>query len=333
MAYESETEQLLSILKLKTPKIETNVRLQSNKGSFVVDLVLEDSRSIFFIEIKKKLSPDVISRFFFLKEWVYDSPEPKKERIFLIAAQDIDQNLANMATRLGFRVERVFFPLSELESPESIESLKVKITADKAWKTIVSLLKYQPTSIYNVKMKSGVSYGEAHRVITYLRSRDLLTRRGNFVSVSDVRPILNAAFWERPLKSLMIKHFNIKHDSVENIPMEISELLERNNVKHAFTGIAAYEICFGGIRNESSFDLYVDTSNPFFTGLMEDITTADETGIHLFVYSPDRDVFNESKKVENTRLVSDGQLLLDLSGGDKIAMQLATELVRRIGKI
>ena len=333
MAYESETEQLLSILKLRNPKIETEVRFQSNRRSFVVDLVMEDSRSIFFIEVKKKLSPDVIYRFFALKEWMSETPESNKEKIFLIAAQDIDQTLASMATLLGFRVERVFLPASELESPGSIESLKVKITADKAWKTIVSLLKYQPTSIYNVKMKSGVSYGEAHRVITYLRSRDLLTKRGNFVSVSDVRPILNAAFWERPLKSLMVKHFNIKHDSVENIPMEISELLERNNVKHAFTGIAAYGICFGGIRNESSFDLYVDISNPVFIGLMEDITTADESGIHLFLYSPDRDVFNESKKVVNTRLVGEGQLLLDLSGGDKMALQLANELVRHIGKI
>ncbi len=318
---------------MKSPKIEKEVRIHGEGGAFIVDLVMEDYASIFFIEIKRKLRPETIAKFFVAKEWITKSLKSHKERVFLVAAQDIDQTSLKMAELLGIKVERITISGSDLKMRNQTESVKIKITASKAWKVVIALLKYQPTSIYNIMKKSGVSYGESHRVVSYLRNRDLLTQKGNFVSVSDLRTILNAVFWERPLKSLMVEHYNIKYDTFDDIPRVISELLGRNGIKHAFTNIAAYERYFGGIRNESSYDLYTDTSNPIFQELISEITSTSESGVHLFIYKPDRDVFADSKKVESTQLVGTGQLLLDLCGGDKIALQLATELVKHIDKI
>ena len=53
----------------------------------------------------------------------------------------------------------------------------------------------------------------------------------------------------------------------------------------------------------------------------------------MFVYQPDRDLFAKTKDVSGTQLVDAEQLLLDLCGGDKIALQLAAEMVKNIDKI
>ncbi|MHB1709299.1 MAG: hypothetical protein ACYCT2_07490 [Thermoplasmataceae archaeon] len=333
MTFESLVKELQDKLKMKSPKIEKDVRIQGEGRAFIVDLVMEDQNSIFFIELQRKLSQDTIAKFFEAKEWITKSPKSHKERIFLIAAQDTDQISEKMAALLDIKVERIPISRYDIDVRVQMEPIKIKITANKAWKVVIALLRYQPTSIYNIMKKSEVSYGEAHRVVSYLRNRDLLTQKGNFVSVSDLRPILNAVFWERPLKSLMVEHYYIKNNIPGDIPRLISELLRRNDIDHAFTGIAAYERYFGGIRNESSYGLYVDTSNQSFRGLIREIISMNESGIHLLVYKPDRDVFMNSKSVENTQLVDTGQLLLDLCGGDKIELQLATEMVKHIDKI
>jgi hypothetical protein len=333
MTFESLVEELQEKLEMKSPKIEKDVRIQGGGRAFIVDLVMEDYESIFFIEFQRKLTPVTIAKFFEAKEWITKSGDSHKERIFLVAAQDIDQTSQRMADLLGIKVEKIAISRFDLGVESRPEQIKLKITANKAWKVVFALLRYQPTSIYNIMKKSGVSYGESHRVISYFRNRNLLSQKGNFVSVSDLRPVLNAVFWERPLESLMVEHYNIKVDAFEDIPGAISDQLKGNGIKHAFTSIAAYERYFGGIRNESSYDLYVDTSNPNFQELIREVTSTSESGIHLFVYQPDRDLFAKTKDVSGTQLVDAEQLLLDLCGGDKIALQLAAEMVKNIDKI
>ena len=48
--------------------------------------------------------------------------------------------------------------------------------------------------IYDIMKMGGVSYGEAQRVISSFRNRNLLKQNGNFVSVLDLKPILNEVF-------------------------------------------------------------------------------------------------------------------------------------------
>ena len=117
------------------------------------------------------------------------------------------------------------------------------------------------------------------------------------------------------------------------MPRIISNLLHRNGIEHAFTGATAYERYFGGIRNESSYDIYVDKSNPFFNDLITEFTSFDEKNAKLSVYKTDRYVFSGSTKIGDVILVSKEQLLLDLAGGDKITLQLASEMVKKLDKL
>lgn len=333
MKIDSIEEELQEILGIKPLRIDKEVRIQSDGRSYIIDVLMEDQTSIFYIEVKRKLTPEVVANFYIAKEIIMRLLEPDKKRIFLIASQNIDELSEKMATLLGIRVLKISLASPELNLQHHSEGMKVKITSKKAWKVVFSLLQYGPTSIYNIKKMSGVSYGEAHRVISYFRSRDLLKQNGNFVSVSDLRPILNAVFWERPMNSIMVDSYTLEYGSDENIPRIISNLLEKNGIDHAFTGLTAYERYFGGIRNESSYDLYVDNSNPIFNVLINEITSSGEKGAKLFIYKPDREVLSGSTKIGDVTLVSKEQLLLDLSGGDKISLQLASEMVSKLGKI
>ena len=301
-------------------RIEKEIRVQSEGRSFILDMLLEDQNSIFYIDVKRRLTPEAIANFYIAKEMITKFPGLGKERKFIIASQYTDEIYEKMAAQLGIRFLKVSLARSEPNFHDHSERTNVKITSKKAWNMIFSLLKYGPTSIYNIMKMSGVSYGEAQRVISSFRNRNLLKQNGNFVSVFDLKPILNEVFWERPIRSLLVKHYKLKYGTDEDVPRIISNLLHRNGIEHAFTGATAYERYFGGIRNESSYNIYVDKSNPFFNDLITEFTSSDEKNAKLSVYKTDRDVFSGSTKIGD--VILDRSLVFRLSpyrsGTDRI---------------
>ena len=117
-----------------------------------------------------------------------------------------------------------------------------------------------------------------------------------------------------------MKHYKLKYGTDEDVPRIISNLLHRNGIEHAFTGATAYERYFGGIRNESSYNIYVDKSNPFFNDLITEFTSSDEKNAKLSAYKTDRDVFSGSTKIGD--VILDRSLVIRLSpyrsGTDRI---------------
>ena len=117
-----------------------------------------------------------------------------------------------------------------------------------------------------------------------------------------------------------MKHYKLIYGTDEDVPRIISNLLHRNGIEHAFTGATAYERYFGGIRNESSYDIYVDKSNPFFNDLITEFTSSDEKNAKLSAYKTDRDVFSGSTKIGD--VILDRSLVIRLSpyrsGTDRI---------------
>ncbi len=326
--------ELERILNLQSPRIDKNARIQTKDIVVEIDYVLEDRNTICYVEVKKRVNPEAVARFYAAKENILSTPNlSDKKEVFLIVGQELDPVSLKMAERLGIRVEKVSAHLLPHPRHNLNEPFRIKITADKAWKSVMTLFTNQPTSIYNVMKKSGVSYGEAHRVVSYLINRGLTKKSGNFVSIVNFRPILNAVFWERPFSSLLHGSYHIDSELVEDLAHELSALFHESKVKHAFTGFIAYEKYYGGIRSEGALDLYVDFSNSAVIDLIEQFSTKDSNKPNLAIYKPDRDVFSDSKTIDGIQLVSRGQLLLDLSGGDSIAIQYATEMVKSFGKV
>ena len=327
-------QKLIQGLNLHSPLIQKEVRFQVDKRSVILDYVLEENDKIYVIDVKKRVSTVAVAQFYVAMELMSsDVAVQEKEHIFVIAGQDVDPIAWKLADRLGMRVQKLIAPLSNLEKYDFSEPPSIKLTSEKAWRPIVTLLRFQPTSIYDVKKRSAVSYGQAHRVVSYLKSRDLILQKGNYVSISNFKPILNAVFWERPLSSLVAKQIYVDVEKTDNIPIEISDKLHEYKIKHAFTGLLAYEKFFGGIRSATPIELYADVSNPSFQELIDELAQTSYRAPNLFICKPDRDVFSDGKTIDGLRLVSAEQLLLDLSGGDNIAIQYATEVVKHLGKV
>lgn len=333
MSFDIFIRELEKILNIKSPRIEHNARFQAGKQSVIVDLVLESRTTIYFVEIKRKVNTETIARFFVAMDLISNSSMNRKVHEFIIVTQNVDPVATRMAERLGIRIEKLSIPLSYLQNDKAIGPSKIKVTSEKAWRAITSLLNYQPTTIYNVHMKSKVSYGQAHRIVSYLKSRNMIEQNGNFVAITDIKPILNAVFWERPLTSLLYGKYFIDLELTAHFLTELSKIFEEYKINHSFTGLHAYEKYFHGIRTNGPFQLYVDTANSEFPKLIEQLTSGNDNTPNLLIYKPDRDIFSEAQIVDEIKLVSKDQLLLDLSGGDKIEVQLATEMVKQIGKI
>lgn len=333
MSYDMFTQELKKILNLKSPKIEQEARFQAGNQSVIVDLVLDSRTTTYFVEIKRKLNLDTVSHFFAAMDMISNSVLNKKEQEFIIVTQIADPVAMRMAERLGIRIEKLPISFSIVVDEKATRPSKIKLTSDKAWSPIMSLLKHQPTTIYNVHMKSKVSYGQAHRIVSYLKGRDLIMQDGNFVAITNFKPILNAVFWERPLSSLVFKTYHIDLKFADDQLSELSNIFKGYKIKHALTGLHAYEKCFHGIRTNTPFKFYVDVSNSEYIKDIEQFTSGNDNTPNLVIYKPDRDVFSETQIVDEIEIVSKEQLLLDLSGGDKIEVQLAAEMVKQIGKI
>ena len=83
-------------------------------------------------------------------------------------------------------------------------SSKGKITADKSWRVVTRLLKEKATSIRQISVKEGISYGLSHKVIQELLDSHIASKDDYLIRISDISPLLNIIAWERNLKKLKI---------------------------------------------------------------------------------------------------------------------------------
>ncbi len=331
--FELVADQLEKELGFNSSNRGDYVRILVGQRAIIIDLVLEDKDTIYYVDVQRRLKSQGVAEFYTAAELIKGLPQTNKKEVFIIATQDIDPISQKMAHSLGIKVVKVIMKELDKERDYSVETNTIKLTTAKAWKVIFSLLEHQPTSINNIRKISGVSYGQAHRIVSYLRSRGLLNQNGDYVAISEFRPILNAVFWERPLGALSIERHSISTDLVGGVANELSDSLTRNGVKHAFTTFTAYQKYFGGISNSVIHDMYIDASNDNYHALISDLTSKESKISNLTIYRTDRDVFANTEVVDGIELVSKEQLLLDLSGGNKISIQLATDMVKQIGKV
>lgn len=326
-------EYLKEKFKMGDTITNTERRFVSKHGNVIFDLTLEDNDKIILVELKKIATAESIAQFYIAKEKLLGSTPLNKKAEFVMISRSIGEFSQEIAMKLG-----IICMTYSLNSYEEINSQKahrsaVKITAPKAWKVINTLLSYQPISILGIKKKSHVSYGEAHWVIQSLNTRNMIQKNGYFVSVNDVKRLLNLVSWERPTSLLFKGEYNIPHDNANASVEYLSKSLHDAGINHSFTGLIAYLKYYGDISKVNTYDVYIDLRNADTTRELDEISDNGTSGVKLKVYQPDREIFLEAKSIGGVTLVSPEQLLLDLSGGDAISYQYAMQMVNKIGKI
>ena len=183
------------------------------------------------------------------------------------------------------------------------------------------------TSIRQLSLLEHVSYGWAHTIIQTLKNQDIVTMKDNYVTISNIDAILNGAAWERPFENLIEHEITINFDNAHTAATELSHMLKEHKIRFAFTAYTAGGLYTGyAIRHDSVY-LYLEKDEIDF--FIQTFGEEEGGGIRARIYVPDRKLFNDSREIENIRVVSPAQTLLDLAGLGYSARDITKAMVEK----
>ena len=230
---------------------------------------------------------------------------------------------------------------------EHIRTVPLRITSIKAWKVICSLLEKENINILHTSRHSGVSYGWTNNIIHKLDNVGIITY-DHGINIKDIDKLLNAISWERSMNSMLIKKINTDFPNAFECMKEISVNFDKSGIDYAFTSYSSAPYYGSSIIRDDNVYMYLSSiSNIDILELYENTnlrlkSSSTKKGINLYkskgnknctinVYLPDRDVMNNTKTINNMRMVNICQNILDLAGMGIGGHIPAKELVNKIG--
>jgi hypothetical protein len=207
----------------------------------------------------------------------------------------------------------------------AVSSKKIKITSEKSWRVISRLLKEKASSIRQLALKEKVSYGWAHATIQSLIRQGIVTKKDNYVHISDVNKLLNGVAWERPFENLCAAEVTIEYDNAFPAAQDIAHILKNQNIKVAFTSYTAGGLYTGYAVRHDAVYFYLEKND---INLFKELFSAEKKkGIKALLYVPDRNVFSSVQELESVVVTSPAQTLLDLAGLGYSGLDIAKVMV------
>jgi hypothetical protein len=277
-----------------------------------VDMVIEDGNNRYFIEVKSRASIETISNLVLLKELLRNENQDISGIFLVIAGNVFTPEVEKIANQTNIILVTIPRNIEQPAQKYDHSPGKVKITSEKSWKVITRLLAEKMTSIRQLSILEKVSYGWAHATIQSLLSQGVVTRKENYVSISDTNKLLNGVAWERPFENLYADEINIEYQDAFKAASDLSHILKNNGIKFAFTSYTAAGLYTGyAIRHDAVY-LYLEKNEiDFFKNTFRETK---KQGIKARIYAPDRNVFADAREKEGILIVSPSQALLDLAG-------------------
>ncbi|MFZ1127564.1 hypothetical protein [Methanoregula sp.] len=290
------------------------------------DHIIQDRGKIYFIEIKKgSVTLDTLARMNLNRDLWQKKPDRPEVRLVL-AAKTINKREEELARDLNIQIIKLPWAISSPKGQE-YKSTNVRISSDKSWRIITRLLKEKNTSIRQLAIKENVSYGWTHKVIEILSEQNIVRKEGGYVTIADVKNLLNGVAWERPLKNLQEEELFVNFTGAHVAAQEITRALKEQKIPFAFTSYTS-----GGLYTSYAFRqdvicLYLEKGA--IDQFKENFGTTQENNVRAIIYTPDRDVFTHTQEKESIVIASPSQTLLDLAGLGYSAMDLTMAMVER----
>lgn len=304
----------------------------NDRSPLQFDLIIEDANRTFVIELKRVVRLADLSRLGLLK-LILNADEINADNVeFVLVGKRITKEAAAVAEKTGMRFIRLPAEVNITEyNREKTGSAPVKLTSPKSWQVISSLLKMEGTSIRQLALASGVSYGWSHATVRTLAEKGIVTDAGGSLVMSDINKLLNGVAWERPFERLLSQEIRIASDNHIELTQEICFLCEEQRIPCAFTGFTAGEIYTGYSARHDSAYLYLEKNRIDWLAGMFDLRT--KGGSSVRIYTPDRDVFSDRRtfSVSGVWVVSPAQALLDCAGLGYAGRDLTLKLVEVYG--
>jgi len=296
------------------------------------DLIIEDGRKTFIIDLKRIVRLAELSQLGMLKLLLNANKVNTRNTEFVIVGKRITKEAESAAEKTGIRLIRLPADVNVAEPDrEKSQSAPVKLTSPKSWQVISRLLKTGETSIRQLAIASKVSYGWTHATVKALIDKGIVADTGGYVKITDTSKLLNGIAWERPFERLFSQEIRITADNPILLAQEICLVGDEHQIPCAFTSFTAGEIYTGySIRHDSVY-LYLEKKDIVRLAGMFDVRTTG--GIAVRIYAPDRDVFTGSKpfSASGVRVVSPAQALLDCAGLGYGGRDLTLKLVEIYG--
>jgi hypothetical protein len=208
---------------------------------------------------------------------------------------------------------------------------RIKVSSEKSWRIITRLMKERSASIRQLAIKEDISYGWAYDTIQNLIQQGIVEKKNTYVKIIDIDKLLNGIAWERPFESLRYDEINLDFKNAYKAANDISKMLKQKKIKFAFTSITAGGLYTGYAIRTDSIYLYLDKDEiEFFNDIFK---TSKKEGIKALIYAPDRDVFLKNRTLENIKVVSPSQTLLDLAGLGYGGRDLALSMVDKYANL
>ncbi|MFA4955538.1 MAG: hypothetical protein WC556_01020 [Candidatus Methanoperedens sp.] len=286
--------------------------LKDTSTHIKVDMVIEDGNNRYFVEVKSRASIDTIAHLVLIKELLRNENQDISSIFLVIAGKVFTPEVEKIANQTNIILITIPRNIEQTAQKYDHSPGKVKITSEKSWKVITRLLVEKMTSIRQLSILEKVSYGWAHATIKSLLSQGVVTRKENYVSISDTNKLLNGVAWERPFENLFADEINIEYQDAFKAASELSHILKNNGIKFAFTSYTAAGLYTGyAIRHDTVY-LYLEKNEiEFFKNTFRE---TEKQGIKARIYAPDRDIFTDARDKEGILIVSPSQTLLDLAG-------------------
>lgn len=294
------------------------------------DLIIVDGRKTYIIELKRIVRLAELSRLGFLKSLMSANRSDLNNIEFVIVGKRVTKEAIEAAEKTGLRIISLPADMNVADSGKKQGNISVKLTSPKSWQVIAYLLKTNETSIRQLAIGSGVSYGWTHATVKSLREKGIVSDTRGYVKISDINKLLNGVAWERPFERLFSREIRIAAESPIALAKEICSVSEEEKIPCAFTSYTAGEIYTGYSARHDSVYMYLEKND--FRVLAGMFDTA-EGGIVVRIYTPDRDVFTDRRtfSISGVWLVSPAQALLDCAGLGYGGRDLTLKLVETCG--
>jgi len=289
------------------------------------DIVFRNNGELFFVEIKNStITIDTIARMNLQRE-ILQKRTNRQVRL-VIAAKTINSREEILAKELDIIIIKLPWALT---TPKGLEykSTKIRISSQKSWKIITRLLREKSTSIRQLSIKEGVSYAWTHKVIEILRDQNVVKSDEGYITVSDVKNLLNGVAWERPMRNLQAGEFPVTFSGTHTAAQEITRALQKQEIKFAFTAYTSGGLYTSYAIRQDAIYLYLEKEA--IGQFKENYGSHGENGIRAVIYTPDRDVFTDVQERESVVITSPAQTLLDLAGLGFSAMDLTRVMVEK----
>ncbi|HEY3421525.1 MAG TPA: hypothetical protein VGK13_00105 [Methanocellaceae archaeon] len=186
----------------------------------------------------------------------------------------------------------------------------VKVSSPGSWKVACYFIKNKESTINQASVKTGVSYPWTRSVVKKLVELGAFEEKGRSVRLSNIDELFKCVAWERPINSLMGLGFQSCYRDEQEALHELYANVEGIIPKSACTLFTAADLYLEGVASGGCIQLYADENAAQVTKSL----LGEGDGISFQIYNPDRELEDDIYSIDDVRVVSMEQAILDLAG-------------------